>query len=84
MFGVNAVVVGVVPEAFYDPVWTGAIRSPADVALALVAFLSLEPWKAPPWLVVVGRDRRGCRLALNPLAGPAPKQNAKQTRKCSE
>jgi chromate transporter len=52
MLGVNAAVVGLLLAAFYQPVWTGAIRAPADFALAAVAFLLLMFWKAPPWLVV--------------------------------
>jgi chromate transporter len=50
--GVNAVVVGLLLAALYDPVITSAIRGPIDVALALVAFAALHLWKLPPWLVV--------------------------------
>jgi chromate transporter len=51
--GVNAAVVGLLLAALYTPVWTGAIFAPADFGLALLAFLALEVWRAPPWLVVV-------------------------------
>lgn len=51
--GVNAAVVGLLLAAFYQPVWTGAIRSAADFALAVSAFLLLVFWQAPPWLVVM-------------------------------
>ena len=51
--GVNAAVVGLLLAAFYDPVWTSAVRGPGDVALALAAFTLLVFWKVPPWLVVV-------------------------------
>lgn len=51
--GVNAAVVGVLLAAFYTPVWTGAILSPLDFGLALVAFLLLVLWRLPPWLVVM-------------------------------
>jgi chromate transporter len=51
--GVNAVVVGILLAALYEPVWTGAILVPADVALALVAFLALAVWRWPAWLVVM-------------------------------
>jgi len=51
--GINAAVVGLLLAALYQPVWTSAIRAPADVALALVAFGLLALWKAPAWLVVV-------------------------------
>ena len=52
MFGVNAAVVGLLLAAFYNPVWTSAVHSAADFALALIAFLLLVFWKYPPWLVV--------------------------------
>jgi chromate transporter len=50
--GVNAAVVGLLLAALYSPVWTSAIRQPADAALALVAFALLTLWPTPPWLVV--------------------------------
>ena len=51
--GVNAVVVGILLAALYNPVWTSAIFSGADLALALAAFLLLSVWKWPAWLVVI-------------------------------
>jgi chromate transporter len=51
--GVNAAVVGLLLAALYEPVWTSAIAAPADVALALAAFLALAVWKLPAWLVVI-------------------------------
>ncbi len=51
--GINAAVVGILLAAFYDPVWTAAIVTPGDFALALVALTALIFWKLPPWLVVV-------------------------------
>ncbi|WP_442459627.1 chromate efflux transporter [Rhodoblastus sp.] len=51
--GVNAAVVGLLLAALYNPVWTGAIFSPRDFALAVVALLLLAAWKVPPWAVVV-------------------------------
>ncbi len=53
LLGVNAAVVGLLLAAFYDPVWTAAIRGTGDFALALAALLLLAAWKVPPWLVVV-------------------------------
>lgn len=53
LVGINAVVVGLLLAALYNPVWTSAIRSPADFALALCAFTLLAFWKVAPWLVVV-------------------------------
>lgn len=53
MAGTNAAVVGILGAALYHPVWTSAVASPADFAVALTAFILLTVWKAPPWLVVV-------------------------------
>ena len=50
--GINAAVVGLLLSALYHPVWTSAIHSPADFALALAAFGLLAFWRTPPWLVV--------------------------------
>jgi chromate transporter len=52
LLGINAAVVGLLLAALYNPVWTSAIGSAADVALALGAFCLLMFWKTPPWLVV--------------------------------
>ncbi|HYM68955.1 MAG TPA: chromate efflux transporter [bacterium] len=51
--GVNAAVVGVLLAALYQPVWVTAVHTPADVTLALLAFLLLDVLKTAPWLVVV-------------------------------
>jgi chromate transporter len=51
--GVNAAVVGLLLAALYHPVWTAAIMSAKDFALASVAFLLLFAWQTPPWLVVI-------------------------------
>ncbi len=51
--GVNAAVVGVLLAALFTPIWTGAVHVAADFGLALVAFLLLTLWAAPPWLVVL-------------------------------
>ncbi len=53
LLGVNAAVVGLLLAALYDPVWTSAIRVPADFGLALAAFTLLVFWKTPAWLVVI-------------------------------
>lgn len=53
MRGTNAAVVGLLGAALYSPVWTSAVSGPADFMLALLGFLLLTVWKAPPWLVVV-------------------------------
>jgi chromate transporter len=53
MRGANAAVVGILGAALYNPVWTSAVLTPRDFALALGGFLLLTVWKAPPWIVVV-------------------------------
>ena len=53
MRGANAAVVGIFGAALYSPVWTSAVLSPRDFALALAGFLLLTVWKASPWIVVV-------------------------------
>ena len=50
--GINAAVVGLLLGALYHPVWTSAVRTPSDFALALAAFGLLALWRTPPWLVV--------------------------------
>ncbi len=52
MAGVNAAVVGLLASALYDPVWTGAVRSRADFAVAAAGFAALAVWRAPPLAVV--------------------------------
>ncbi|MBV8645784.1 chromate efflux transporter [Paludibacterium sp.] len=53
MTGVNAAVVGLLLAAFYQPVWTHAIFTFGDFALAAFALLALTRWRVPPWLVVL-------------------------------
>ncbi|MBB2676076.1 chromate efflux transporter [Rhizobium sophoriradicis] len=53
MRGANAAVVGILGAALYSPVWTSAVLSPRDFALALTGFLLLTVWKAPPWIIVL-------------------------------
>ena len=53
MAGTNAAVVGILGAALYQPVWTSAVLSPADFAVALAAFVALTVWKCPPWLAVL-------------------------------
>ena len=57
--GINAAVVGLLLAALYDPVWTNAIESHADFALALVSFVMLAFWRLPPWLVVIAAAAGG-------------------------
>ncbi len=61
--GVNAAVVGLLLAALYRPVWTSAIATPADFALAAAGFLLLFMWKVPPWLVVLLSALGGAAIA---------------------
>jgi chromate transporter len=61
--GIQAAVVGVLGAALYDPVWTSAIRSKTDFALALAAFGLLTFGRVPPVLVVLGAALGGWALA---------------------
>ncbi len=53
MRGVNAAVVGLLGAALYNPVWTSSVKAPADFAIALVGFVLLIAWRAPPLVVVL-------------------------------
>jgi chromate transporter len=64
MRGANAAVVGILASALYNPVWTSAVLSPRDFALALVGFALLTVWKAPPWIVVLLTAASSVSLAL--------------------
>jgi chromate transporter len=66
LMGINAAVVGLLLAALYDPVWTSAIHSPRDFALAVAAFGLLVFWKLPPWLVVVAAAVAGWGLSAVP------------------
>jgi chromate transporter len=57
--GVNAAVVGLLVAALYQPVWTSAVHTPQDFALALLAGVALMAWKLPPWLVVAASAGAG-------------------------
>lgn len=50
--GINAGVVGILLSALYDPVWTSAIHTRTDFALALACFGLLVPGRVPPAVVV--------------------------------
>ena len=64
MRGVNAAVVGLLAAALYNPVWTSSVTSRGDFGVALVAFVLLMVWRAPPLLVVVVSALGGVVLAL--------------------
>jgi len=62
MRGVNAAVVGLLGAALYSPVWTSSVKTPADLAVALVGFVLLMAWRAPPLVVVVVSAAAGVAL----------------------
>jgi chromate transporter len=64
MRGVNAAVVGLLGAALYNPVWTSAVKTPGDFGLALVGFVLLVVWHAPPLVVVAVSALGGIALAL--------------------
>jgi chromate transporter len=64
MRGINAAVVGILGAALYNPVWITSIKMPADLAVALVAFVLLQVWRAPPLLVVILSACGGMALSL--------------------
>lgn len=63
MRGVNAAVVGLLGAALYSPVWTSTVHGPQDFAVALVGFVLLTAWRAPPLLVVALSAAAGVLLA---------------------
>jgi chromate transporter len=67
MRGVNAAVVGLLGAALYNPVWVTSVRTPADFAVALVGFVLLVVWRAPPLLVVAVSAIGGIALAWGSL-----------------
>ncbi len=64
MRGINAAVVGLLGAALYNPVWTTSVMTPADFAIALVGFVLLVAWRAPPLLVVIVSALGGIVLTL--------------------
>jgi chromate transporter len=64
MLGANAAVVGLLGAALYNPVWTSAVQSPVDFAIASVGFVLLVAWQAPPLLVVILSALAGMGLSL--------------------
>jgi chromate transporter len=64
MRGVNAAVVGLLGAALYNPLWTTSVKTSADFAVALVGFVLLVAWRAPPLVVVLVSAVAGMALAL--------------------
>lgn len=65
--GVNAAVVGLMLAALYDPLWTEAVRSPADAAGVVVLFLLLHVYRLPPAAVVAAGAGWGMLAAENTI-----------------
>jgi chromate transporter len=63
MRGVNAAVVGLLGAALYNPIWTSSVQQPGDFAVALVGFVLLAAWRAPPLVVVIATALGGIALA---------------------
>src|SRR3984957_3870246 len=63
MRGVNAAVVGLLGAALYNPIWTSSVRTAADLGVALIGFVLLTAWRAPPLLVVGVSALLGVALA---------------------
>ena len=53
MAGIGAAVVGLLAAAFHDPVWTQGVRTPADVAIAVVGFALLAIFRVSALWVVL-------------------------------
>ncbi|MGO9932506.1 MAG: chromate efflux transporter [Steroidobacteraceae bacterium] len=53
MRGMNAAVVGLLGAALYNPLWVSSVGSAGDFALALIGFVLLTAWRAPPVVVVI-------------------------------
>jgi chromate transporter len=62
--GINAVVVGLLLAALYNPIWTGSVRTAEDFGLVMVLFGLLAIWKLPPWSVVILAAAGGYVLEL--------------------
>jgi chromate transporter len=66
MDGVNAVVVGILLAALYDPIFSSSVRGPRDFAVALTAFALLVFWRLSPLWVVAFSAAAGMALAAAP------------------
>lgn len=54
LMGVNAVVVGILAAALYDPAFIQGVTSPGTMALAVAVFIALTRWSLPAWAAVIG------------------------------
>lgn len=62
--GANAAVVGLLGAALYNPVFTSAVITPLDFALALAGFVALVAWKVPSWAVVLALALAGMAVSF--------------------
>lgn len=51
--GLNAGVVGLLGAALWSPIGQEAAHHPAGIPLALAAFIALEAWRVPAWIIVM-------------------------------
>lgn len=51
--GLNAAVVGLLAAVLYQPLWNSTVHTLGDFCVALIGFVLLIAWRAPPLLVVV-------------------------------
>jgi chromate transporter len=65
LFGMNAVVVGILLAALYDPIWINTVRTTGDFCLAIAAFAMLIVWKLPPWMIVVFSALGGLLISID-------------------
>jgi len=61
--GIHAAVVGVLAAALYDPIWTTAVHSRGDFAVAASCYVLLAGWRVAPLVVVVAGAAGGVALA---------------------
>jgi chromate transporter len=64
MRGINAAVVGLLGAALYSPIWTSSVKTPGDFAVALIGFVLLTVWRAPPLMVVALSALGGMALTI--------------------
>ncbi|RDU95701.1 chromate efflux transporter [Trinickia dinghuensis] len=62
--GVNAAVIGLLATALYSPVWTSAVHTSIDFAVAAVGFFLLTRWRIPPLAVVTFAALAGVAEAI--------------------
>ena len=62
--GINAAVVGMLLSALYNPIFTASVMNKTDFAFAVVAFVLLQYWKVPMWLLVIAGVIAGQVLAM--------------------